>query len=126
MAPLKVVMDHISEAFNQPRKTRSGAGRSSSERMVWGKEGLGSWVASLAEQVGYECPYSTTFDAKVGPGGPGGPFPGLRLVGARVLAGVLVLAEHICGRFFPNHGRLLGPCGSVQCVLGETYFPGNS
>ena len=110
MAPLKVVMDHISEAFNQPRKTRSGAGRSSSERMVWGKEGLGSWVASLAEQVGYECPYSTSFDAKVG---PGGPFPGLRLVGARVLAGVLVLAEHMCGRFFPNHGRLLGP--AVVC-----------
>lgn len=51
MAPLKVVMDHISEAFNQPRKTRSGAGRSSTERMVWGKEGLGAWVASLAEQV---------------------------------------------------------------------------
>lgn len=51
VAPLKVVMDHISEAFNQPRKTRPGAGRSSTERMVWGKEGLGSWVASLAEQV---------------------------------------------------------------------------
>lgn len=50
VAPLKVVMDHISEAFNQPRKAR-GAGRASTERMVWGKEGLGSWVASLAEQV---------------------------------------------------------------------------
>lgn len=51
VAPLKVVMDHISEAFNQPRKARSGGGRSSTERMVWGKEGLGAWVASLAEQV---------------------------------------------------------------------------
>lgn len=51
MAPLKVVMDHISEAFNQPRKARSGAGRASTERMEWGKESLGGWVASLAEKV---------------------------------------------------------------------------
>lgn len=51
MAPLKVVMDHIAEAFNQPRKARSGADRTSTERMVWGKEGLGSWVALLADQV---------------------------------------------------------------------------
>lgn len=51
VAPLKVVMDHISEAFHQPRKLRSGGTGRLTERMVWGKEGLGSWVALLAEQV---------------------------------------------------------------------------
>ena len=51
VAPLKVVMDHISEAFHQPRKLRAGGTGRVTERMVWGKEGLGSWVALLAEQV---------------------------------------------------------------------------
>ncbi|CAM9412658.1 unnamed protein product, partial [Ectocarpus sp. 12 AP-2014] len=51
VAPLKVVMDHISEAFNQPRKARAGTGRASTGRMEWGKESLGGWVASLAEKV---------------------------------------------------------------------------
>lgn len=55
VAPLKVVMDHISEAFNQPRKLRTGTSSRTQERMVWGKDGLGAWVASLAEQVKVVC-----------------------------------------------------------------------
>lgn len=53
VGPLKMVMEHISEAFNQPRKIRTGGTSRTTERMVWGKEGLGSWVALLAEQVIY-------------------------------------------------------------------------
>lgn len=47
-------MEHISEAFQTPRKVRSGSTSSVGSgraRMEWGKDGLGVWVASLAEQV---------------------------------------------------------------------------
>lgn len=64
VGPLKAVMDHISEAFLTARRRNSvsssnamgvstigASGSRVLDRMEWGKEGLGAWVASLAEQV---------------------------------------------------------------------------
>lgn len=55
VAPLKAVMDHISEAFHVPRRRSSGSSSNllsrGQERMEWSNKGLGAWVASLAEQV---------------------------------------------------------------------------
>lgn len=66
VGPLKTVMDHINEAFHHPRRRSSissstALGASSAprgqERMEWGRDGLGIWVASLAEQVWSRSPF---------------------------------------------------------------------
>ncbi len=127
VGPLKVVMDHISEAFNPPRKARSGAGRPSTERMVWGQEGLGSWVALLAEQVctvqlqgEMKCfVLSPVTDSGSGSGSGSGSASPSRPAGGSINIRLDWLV-HLWHHFYVGRARVRG--GEVSRELGKCVY----